>query len=512
MTLFDFHLHWYPGFDPAGLRNRLERVTAEAGADGLVGVIHDTERVVCWDQFQKDLREGGFDFEVDEGRIEWQYSKGKSAYFFRGFQCVSEENIELLVLGSVPGCGALEAMVAEADSAGAAVIVPWGFGKWTGSRRAVLEKVLELPRSGLFLGDSANRWNGGSGGGLFARFSGIPRLDGSDPLPIPGDESFAFAGGMRGSFPAGAISTPMDFAAFLRGSGRELSPVCSGTKLREAVRRQIRLRRKPLQIIPDKPPAAPGESDQSDLESSSERYARRFSGEVGKAFLARQGSITLALAEEMLPKDGARGTILDVGGGHAQLAPLFWERGCKVTIFGSDESCRIRPDRLLGPENYAFDCGNLLKLPYPADSFDVVVAFRLVTHESQWETLIGELCRVARKAVIVDYPDVRGFNALSRLLFHLKKGFEKDTREYAVFNRRRISEAFERQDAGAVVFRPQFFLPMVFHRITGSVGILRFTEGFFRAVGLTRLFGSPVIARALPNQTLKGGQSEIGNP
>jgi len=412
-------------------------------------------------------------------------------------QWVSEENLELLVLGSKPDYGPLGSMVSEVSSAGGVALLPWGFGKWTGSRKTVLETVLATAPEGLFLSDCANRPNGGSGGGVFGKFPAIPPLDGSDPLPVRGDERFAFSGGMAGPTFDESISDSARWVEFLKANAGTLTPVQSGTTRMESVRRQIRLRRKPLRILPEPPPVGSGASDRSDLESSSDRYARRFGGEVGRAFLDRQGSITLDLAGEALGGETAGATVLDVGGGHTQLAPLFLEKGWEVTVFGSDDSCRMRPDRILGPDSYEFVTGNLLKLPFKDDSFDVVTAFRLVPHESRWETLLEELCRVARKAVIVDYPDVRGFNALSRILFHLKKGFEKDTREYAVFNRRKIRAAFEKGGAGEVVFRPQFFLPMVFHRLTGSARILRIAEGGFEKVGLTRLFGSPVIARAM---------------
>jgi 2-polyprenyl-3-methyl-5-hydroxy-6-metoxy-1,4-benzoquinol methylase len=53
----------------------------------------------------------------------------------------------------------------------------------------------------------------------------------------------------------------------------------------------------------------------ADVETSSEGYARRFSGEVGKYFLEVQTQITLELL-----KPWPRARVLDVGGGHGQLA------------------------------------------------------------------------------------------------------------------------------------------------------------------------------------------------
>ena len=52
-------------------------------------------------------------------------------------------------------------------------------------------------------------------------------------------------------------------------------------------------------------------SEKADIETSSEDYAKRFSGEVGKYFLDVQAKITLDLL-----KDLPNSSVLDVGGGH----------------------------------------------------------------------------------------------------------------------------------------------------------------------------------------------------
>jgi len=185
--------------------------------------------------------------------------------------------------------------------------------------------------------------------------------------------------------------------------------------------------------------------------------------------------------------------VLDIGGGHAQLAPHFLKEGWSVSIFASSEECRKRPDRILGSENYRFACGDLLHLPYPDDSFEVVTLFRLVPHETDWESLIAEAARVARHRVILDYPDLRSFNLLSRMLFVVKKAVEKDTRDYDLFTRKKIAGAMERAGLSQLKFRPQFFMPMALYRLVGSGRFAVICEKIFRLVGLTSLFGSPVI-------------------
>ena len=66
--------------------------------------------------------------------------------------------------------------------------------------------------------------------------------------------------------------------------------------------------------MPGAPPGASGFPETADVETSSEDYARRFSGRVGEYFLEVQARAALDL---LVPWPGAR--VLDVGGGHGTL-------------------------------------------------------------------------------------------------------------------------------------------------------------------------------------------------
>ena len=176
--------------------------------------------------------------------------------------------------------------------------------------------------------------------------------------------------------------------------------------------------------IPD--PGASHDSglpEDADIGTSSDDYARRFRGAVGRWFLETQTRLTLKLLCE-LP---AGASILDVGGGHAQIAPPLVEAGYEVTVVGSDPICGVRLEPLTASGRYRFEVANLLALPYPDRSFDAVVCFRLLPHSVSWTALIGELCRVARRSVVLDYPSVRSVNLLSSRLFRAEKS---DRAEY----------------------------------------------------------------------------------
>jgi ubiquinone/menaquinone biosynthesis C-methylase UbiE len=188
-------------------------------------------------------------------------------------------------------------------------------------------------------------------------------------------------------------------------------------------------------------------------------------------------------------------SVLDVGGGHAQLAAPLADAGYDVAVFGSDPSCGERLKERVGARRVRFSSGDLLALPFPERSYDVVTCFRLLPHTTRWRELIGEMARVARKAVVVDYPTRRSVNAVSGPFFGLKKGIEGNTRPFRVFRDAEIREAFGACGFAVSARRPQFLFPMALHRGLGSLSLTRVLEGAGSALGLTRTLGSPVVLR-----------------
>ena len=238
--------------------------------------------------------------------------------------------------------------------------------------------------------------------------------------------------------------------------------------------------------------ATPARED-ADVESSSELYARRFAGPVGLWFLQLQARLTLESLHGLPP--GA--TVLDVGGGHAQLAPPLVEAGYQVTVVGSHPACGLRLAPLTSAGRCRFDVADLLALPYSDGAFDAVVCYRLLAHSIDWRRLVSELCRTARHRVVVDYPARRSVNVASEALFRIKNSIERgSTRPFALYGRAEVARAFTAAGFQVTEERPQFLLPMALYRLGGSAGLARAAEGLARSVGLTGLLGSPVIARA----------------
>ena len=228
----------------------------------------------------------------------------------------------------------------------------------------------------------------------------------------------------------------------------------------------------------------------ADIETSSEDYARRFSGAVGAWFLKIQEDATVRMLSDY---PGA--SVLDVGGGHGQLAGALIQRGHRVTVVGSADVCKARLETFISEGRCDFKAGNLLALPYPDRAFDVVISYRLLAHVIQWSQLIRELTRVAREAVVIDYPSIRSFNWVAAQFFGLKKRIEGNTRPFACFKEADLVKLCETLGFARVDRYPEFFLPMVIHRLVQQPALSAAAEALFRYLRITSLLGSPVIVK-----------------
>jgi Methyltransferase domain len=165
-------------------------------------------------------------------------------------------------------------------------------------------------------------------------------------------------------------------------------------------------------------------------------------------------------------------------------------------VVGSAPACAERLSAWLADGRCRFEVANVIDLPYAARSFDAALCFRLLPHVTAWETLLRELCRVARESVVVDYPSSRSINVLAGGLFAAKKRFEGNTRPFVQYRPAEIERAFLVNGFQVTGVRAQFLWPMVLHRMIGRVGVSKALEAPGRATGLLRLLGSPVIVRA----------------
>ena len=204
-----------------------------------------------------------------------------------------------------------------------------------------------------------------------------------------------------------------------------------------------------------------------------------------------QAKAVLQLAE---PRKG--GTVLDVGGGHAQLGGPLSEAGYQVTILGSDPVCGERPRKLLAGRAVEYATGDIINPPFVDGSFDVVLAFRLMAHVRDWPGMLRGLCRVARYAVVIDFATPMSVNAVSGLFFGAKKKIEGNTRPFALQRRGHVQRIFAQWGYSHFRHIGQFVAPMAVHRAMQKPGVSKVVEAVAHGLGLGYCLGSPVVLRA----------------
>ena len=422
-----------------------------------------------------------------------------------GRQLATREGLEVLMLGTreiVPDGMDLDATLSAARRSDAIVVMPWAAGKWLGQRgKAVAGIFADRTRQPLFAGDNGGRpafWPEPDVFGL-AEGQGRPVLPGSDPLPLPGEERRAGSRGcwFPGSLPLDAPATALRnrllaaVPAEVQSFGQPEGPL---RFFSNQLALRVAKRRRDEQPSPDMSLQSGARlttnSENPDVVTSSADYARRFSGRAGAYLLQVQTRSVLDAISGLTP-----GTALDVGGGHGQLVDPLTTAGWRVTVHGTDAACGRNLRELHGKHDCDFVQGDLFSLPFADRSVDLVIAVRLLSHVEDWPRLVGEMCRVARHAVVLDYPCKSGLNALTPMLFGLKKSLEGNTRTYRSFARQELSAQFERHNFHFGREIRQFFMPMVVHRVAQAAAPLRGAENVFRLVGLTGLAGSPAIIR-----------------
>lgn len=166
-----------------------------------------------------------------------------------GRQIRTREGLEVLALASgrrfEDGTPAAQAIAAAFD-AHAIPVLPWGVGKWLGSRGRVVRGLIDQAAPGLCCGDSANRPRFWPRPRLLTRAAGrgLRVLPGSDPLPLPSEAARA---GRFGLALAGPLSAERPAAELAARLADPVESLCAFGRLESPLRfaaNQLALRRR----------------------------------------------------------------------------------------------------------------------------------------------------------------------------------------------------------------------------------------------------------------------------
>jgi hypothetical protein len=265
MILVDAHVHLYDGFNleaffSAAYRNFEKEAKRSGHGDDFSGVLllaetarenwfHQLSAFAAGEMLPGGRETGGWDFfRTDESCSLLGRSDDRGALFVvAGRQIVTLEGLEVLSLANtnlIQDGAPLDETVSEVRNAGGIPVIPWGFGKWTGRRGAVLEGLMKAARAGdFFLGDSANRpsflppppqWK-------LASEKNLRNLPGSDPLPFPSEQGKPGRFGFSVSDRLDESQPSSHLKSMMRESSVELKPYGEPVGFTGFVTSQVRL-------------------------------------------------------------------------------------------------------------------------------------------------------------------------------------------------------------------------------------------------------------------------------
>ncbi|HKB12278.1 MAG TPA: methyltransferase domain-containing protein [Vicinamibacterales bacterium] len=220
---------------------------------------------------------------------------------------------------------------------------------------------------------------------------------------------------------------------------------------------------------------------------------RRFGGPIGAYVAGSQARVLANMVGRIQDR-----SIVDVGTGTGRAAILMARGGARVTAVDASEQMLEVARRRAAEEQLGirFMRGDAHALQFADREFDVAICLRVLMHAPDWQGCLAELCRVAERLVIFDYPaalSVAAVESASRRIVH---SLGARTEAYRVFSDRAIGRALERSKFRIRSVHRQFVLPIQFHKAIGSRKFTVWSEGVLDRLGLLKQFGSPVTAVA----------------
>jgi ubiquinone/menaquinone biosynthesis C-methylase UbiE len=216
---------------------------------------------------------------------------------------------------------------------------------------------------------------------------------------------------------------------------------------------------------------------------------RRFGGPIGEYVASTQARVLANMVGRIQDR-----LILDVGTGTGRAALLMARGGARVTaVDASNEMLEVARQR--AAEEHAqirFQRGDAHALQFRDREFDVVICLRLLMHAPDWRSCMAELCRVAERLVIFDYPAAGSVALVESVARRTIHAFGVRTQAYRVLSDRAIRRALDASGFRVRSVHRQFVLPIAFHRLIGSRRFTIWLEHRLDRAGLLKRFGSPV--------------------
>ncbi len=216
----------------------------------------------------------------------------------------------------------------------------------------------------------------------------------------------------------------------------------------------------------------------------------RFGGPIGAMVAERQEAVLM----RMLGNEIAGRTFLDVGAGTGRASLALAREGGIVTA--SDASPAMmdvaREKAASLGLTLSFETADAQALPFSARYFDTVVCFRVLMHVPDWRKALSEICRVARRRVILDVPPSSSLAALSPPMRRATERLGlRDVQAYRTFRLSRLTEDLSAEGFRVVEVHREFVVPLAVHRLIGSRRFSEAVEGALARFGLARRFGAP---------------------
>jgi ubiquinone/menaquinone biosynthesis C-methylase UbiE len=216
---------------------------------------------------------------------------------------------------------------------------------------------------------------------------------------------------------------------------------------------------------------------------------RRFGGPIGELVAKTQARVLANMIGRIKDR-----TIIDVGTGAGRAALMLALGGARVTAVDASEQM-LEVARRRAADNGVtvnFQRGDAHALKFGDRTFDVAVCLRVLMHAQEWQQCMSELCRVAERLVIFDYPSATSAAVVQSLTRRAAHAVGLRTEPYRVFTHKIITRELARNNFRIRSVHRQFTMPIQLHRAIGSRRFTLFSEGVLDRAGLLRMFGSPV--------------------